>query len=84
MLAASSGTKAFVSTFSSALAEEVRQHNIVAHNINTNTYFVICSLYFAAPIAYPNESHAGLKNVGLHPDVAICLFCESLRPIDIA
>jgi short-subunit dehydrogenase len=41
MLATYSGTKAFLATFSAALGEEVRQHNIVVEHINT--YFVVCS-----------------------------------------
>jgi len=39
MLATYSGTKAFVSTFTSALAEEVCAHNIIVQNLNT--YFVV-------------------------------------------
>lgn len=42
MLATYSGTKAFLATFSAALGEEVRQHNIIVEHINT--YFVVCSL----------------------------------------
>ncbi|KIJ65804.1 hypothetical protein HYDPIDRAFT_174673 [Hydnomerulius pinastri MD-312] len=42
MLATYSATKAFVCTFSSALAEEVRQHNIFVQN--TNTYFVVSKM----------------------------------------
>lgn len=40
MLATYSGTKAFMVTFTSALAEEVRAHNIIVQNLNT--YFVVC------------------------------------------
>ena len=40
MLATYSGTKGFVATFTSALAEEVRAHNIIVQNLNT--YFVVC------------------------------------------
>jgi NAD(P)-dependent dehydrogenase (short-subunit alcohol dehydrogenase family) len=40
MLATYSGTKAFLATFTSALAEEVRAHNIVVEHVNT--YFVVC------------------------------------------
>jgi len=39
MLATYSGTKAFLSTFSSAIGEEVRKHNIVVEHVNT--YFVV-------------------------------------------
>jgi short-subunit dehydrogenase len=39
MLATYSGTKAFLSTFSSALGEEVKKHNIVVEHVNT--YFVV-------------------------------------------
>jgi len=38
MLSTYSGTKAFITTFTSALAEEVRAHNIMVQNLNT--YFV--------------------------------------------
>ncbi|KAF8129950.1 hypothetical protein EV363DRAFT_1219869 [Boletus edulis] len=38
MLSTYSGTKAFLTTFTSALAEEVRSHNIIVQNLNT--YFV--------------------------------------------
>ncbi|KIL65254.1 hypothetical protein M378DRAFT_10893 [Amanita muscaria Koide BX008] len=36
------GTKAFMATFSTALAEEVKQHNIVVEHVNT--YFVVSKL----------------------------------------
>ena len=39
MLAVYSGTKAFLATFSAALGEEVKQHNIVVENLNI--YFVV-------------------------------------------
>lgn len=39
MLATYSGSKAFLATFSSALAEEVKKDNIVVEHINT--YFVV-------------------------------------------
>lgn len=42
MLATYSGTKAFLSTFTSALAAEVKQHKIVVQHINT--YFVVSKL----------------------------------------
>ncbi|KAF7307155.1 Very-long-chain 3-oxoacyl-CoA reductase [Mycena indigotica] len=42
MLATYSGTKAFLSTFTSALAEEVRQHKIVVEHVNT--HFVVSKL----------------------------------------
>jgi len=42
MLATYSGTKAFLSTFSSALGEEVKKHNIVVEHVNT--YFVVSKL----------------------------------------
>ncbi len=41
MLATYSGTKAFLTTFTSALAEEVKAHNIVVEHVNT--YFVVCA-----------------------------------------
>lgn len=42
MLATYSGTKAFLATFTSALAEEVRSHNITVEHVNT--YFVVSKL----------------------------------------
>ncbi|KAF7328865.1 Very-long-chain 3-oxoacyl-CoA reductase [Mycena venus] len=42
MLATYSGTKAFLATLTSALAEEVRAHNIVVEHVNT--YFVVSKL----------------------------------------
>ncbi|KAF8553135.1 NAD(P)-binding protein [Imleria badia] len=42
MLATYSGTKGFVATFTSALAEEVRAHNIIVQNLNT--YFVVSKM----------------------------------------
>ncbi|TFK62325.1 3-ketoacyl-CoA reductase [Pluteus cervinus] len=42
MLATYSGTKGFLTTFSSALGEEVAQHNIIVENVNT--YFVVSKL----------------------------------------
>ncbi|KAK2464197.1 hypothetical protein APHAL10511_003654 [Amanita phalloides] len=42
MLATYSGTKAFLATFSSALGEELRQHNIVVEHVNT--YFVVSKM----------------------------------------
>jgi len=58
MLATYSGTKAFVSTFSDALAEEVKGHGIVVEHLNT--YFVVSkmsnikrpSLFVPTPKAY--------------------------------
>ncbi|EGO00873.1 hypothetical protein SERLA73DRAFT_178839 [Serpula lacrymans var. lacrymans S7.3] len=42
MLAPYSATKSFVSTFSSALQEEVKSHNIIVHHLNT--YFVVSKM----------------------------------------
>ncbi|KAF8070405.1 3-ketoacyl-CoA reductase [Lyophyllum atratum] len=42
MLATYSGTKAFLATFTSALAEEVRAHNVIVEHVNT--YFVVSKL----------------------------------------
>ncbi|THU89383.1 3-ketoacyl-CoA reductase [Dendrothele bispora CBS 962.96] len=42
MLAPYSGSKAFLATFTSALAEEMKQHNIVVEHVNT--YFVVSKL----------------------------------------
>lgn len=43
MLATYSGTKAFLSTFTSALAEEVKSHNIIVEHVNT--YFVVRTIF---------------------------------------
>jgi hypothetical protein len=40
MLATYSGSKAFITTFSAALGEEVKKHGIIVENVNT--YFVVC------------------------------------------
>jgi len=42
MLATYSGTKAFLATFTSALAEEVRSHGIIVQHLNT--YFVVSKM----------------------------------------
>ncbi|KAF8635192.1 hypothetical protein AX17_003968 [Amanita inopinata Kibby_2008] len=42
MLATYSGTKAFLATFSSALGEELKQHNITVEHLNT--YFVVSKM----------------------------------------
>ncbi|KAF8629872.1 hypothetical protein AX15_003231 [Amanita polypyramis BW_CC] len=42
MLATYSGTKAFLATFSSALGEETKQHNIIVEHLNT--YFVVSKM----------------------------------------
>jgi len=42
MLATYSGTKAFLSTFSDALGEEVKAHNIIVEHVNT--YFVVSKM----------------------------------------
>ena len=44
MLATYSGTKAFLATFTSALAEEVKKDNIIVEHVNT--YFVVNSYKF--------------------------------------
>ena len=46
MLATYSGTKAFLSTFTSALAEEVTKDNITVEHVNT--YFVVRNPYIHA------------------------------------
>ncbi|KAL9711653.1 hypothetical protein Ac2012v2_004724 [Leucoagaricus gongylophorus] len=68
MLAPYSATKAFMATFTSALAEEVRQHNVMVEHINT--YFVVSKLskihkastFIPTPEAYVR---AVLSKVGL-------------------
>lgn len=49
MLATYSGTKGFVATFTSALAEEVRKHNIIVENMNT--YFVVLRVTISSSLA---------------------------------
>jgi short-subunit dehydrogenase len=44
MLATYTGTKAFLSTFTSALAEEVKSHNIIVEHVNT--YFVVRAHFY--------------------------------------
>lgn len=57
MLATYSGTKAFVSTFTSALAEEVRPHNISVQHLNT--YFVVCvPLCCSSPAPHSYDSRS--------------------------
>ncbi|KAI6162747.1 hypothetical protein EDD17DRAFT_1694684 [Pisolithus thermaeus] len=68
MLATYSGTKAFMSTFTSALAEEVSKHNVIVQHLNT--YFVVSkmsnirksSALVPTPRAYVR---AALSKVGL-------------------
>lgn len=64
MLATYSGTKAFVSIFTSALAEEVRAHNIIVQNLNT--YFVVCIYSTIRCLLHVHYMISGLKNVQ-HP-----------------
>jgi 17beta-estradiol 17-dehydrogenase / very-long-chain 3-oxoacyl-CoA reductase len=51
MLATYSGTKAFLSTFTSALAEEVEKDNIMVEHVNT--YFVVRSSHIHAVLCAP-------------------------------
>ncbi|KAF9232413.1 hypothetical protein BU15DRAFT_55060 [Melanogaster broomeanus] len=68
MLATYSGSKAFVSTFTSALAEEVKAHGITVQHLNT--YFVVSkmsnirksSMLVPSPAAYVRSA---LSKVGL-------------------
>jgi 17beta-estradiol 17-dehydrogenase / very-long-chain 3-oxoacyl-CoA reductase len=79
MLATYSGTKAFVSTFTCALAEEVRAHNIVVQNLNT--YFVVC----VSTIPYLLHAHAisGLENVQNQQVVDVGTHTHSLRSLRV-
>ena len=58
MLATYSGTKAFLATFSSALAAEVKSHGIVVEHLNT--YFVVCYWIFTMKSAWKLTSFQGL------------------------
>ena len=80
MLATYSGTKAFVSTFTSALAEEVRAHNIVVQNLNT--YFVVCisTIYC---LVRAHHMIPGLKNVQNPEFVDVGAHTYRLRPLRI-
>jgi len=49
MLAPYSGSKAFLATFTSALAEEVKQHNIIVEHVNT--YFVVCHNHYSLAVS---------------------------------
>ena len=68
MLATYSGTKAFITTFSAALGEEVKKHGIIVENVNT--YFVVSklskirksSLFIPAPGPYVRSV---LSKIGL-------------------
>jgi NAD(P)-dependent dehydrogenase (short-subunit alcohol dehydrogenase family) len=60
MLATYSGSKAFLSTFTSALAEEVRGHNITVEHVNT--YFVVSIRYYAL-YGDQSRSHPGIQAV---------------------
>jgi 17beta-estradiol 17-dehydrogenase / very-long-chain 3-oxoacyl-CoA reductase len=48
MLATYSGTKAFLATFTSALAEEVKKDNIIVEHVNT--YFVVKYSYKSSKV----------------------------------
>ncbi|KAL4071515.1 hypothetical protein V8B97DRAFT_1960475 [Scleroderma yunnanense] len=68
MLATYSGTKAFVSTFTSALAEEVKAYNITVQHLNT--YFVVSKMSRIpkSSIMVPTASayvRASLSKIGL-------------------
>jgi 17beta-estradiol 17-dehydrogenase / very-long-chain 3-oxoacyl-CoA reductase len=52
MLATYSGSKAFLSTYTSALAEEVKPHNIVVQHVNA---FYVVRLFFAQPFLSLNR-----------------------------
>ncbi|KAG6331637.1 hypothetical protein ID866_7450 [Astraeus odoratus] len=83
MLATYSGTKAFLSTFTSALAAEVKAHNIVVQNLNT--YFVVSkmsnirksSAMIPTPAAYVR---AALNKVGLACGAAMTDRPNTLTP----
>ena len=57
MLATYSGTKAFLATFSSALAAEVKSHGIVVEHLNT--YFVVCYRTLTMTFAWKLTSFRG-------------------------
>lgn len=58
MLATYSGTKAFLATFTSALAEEVAKDNITVEHVNTyfvvrdNTFIAISTALFTLPFLF--------------------------------
>lgn len=63
MLATYAGTKSFLSSFSAALAEEVKGKGIDVECLNT--YFVVCPLYISCYIVVPLQavSHKGIQVV---------------------
>ncbi|KAL4066299.1 hypothetical protein V8B97DRAFT_2025464 [Scleroderma yunnanense] len=83
LLAIYSGSKAFVSTFTSALAEEVKKHNIIVQYLNT--YYVVTkmsnirksSFMVPMPDAYV---HAALSKIGLACGAAMTDSPNTLTP----
>ncbi|KAH7886536.1 NAD(P)-binding protein [Phlebopus sp. FC_14] len=83
MLATYSGTKAFVSTFTDALAEEVKAHNITVQQLNT--YFVVSkmsnirksSMMVPLPSTYVRSA---LSKVGLSCGAAMTERPSTLTP----
>ena len=78
MLATYSGTKAFMVTFTSALAEEVRAHNIIVQNLNT--YFVVCVCIAPFAISFMFTVNLGVKNVQDPEIVSVDTHSCRLRP----
>ncbi|KAG2070812.1 NAD(P)-binding protein [Suillus decipiens] len=83
MLATYSGAKAFLATFTSALAEEVRSHGIVVQHLNT--YFVVskmsnirrASSLIPTPASYVQ---ACLSKIGLSCGAALTERPDTLTP----
>ncbi|KAL4062644.1 hypothetical protein J3A83DRAFT_4478615 [Scleroderma citrinum] len=83
LLAIYSGSKAFVSTFTSALAEEVKKHNIIVQYLNT--YYVVTkmsnirksSFMVPMPDVYV---HAALSKIGLACGAAMTDSPNTLTP----
>ncbi|KAF8435372.1 hypothetical protein L210DRAFT_3622650 [Boletus edulis BED1] len=83
MISTYSGTKAFLSTFTSALAEEIRPHHIMVQYLNTYsvvtkmTRFQKSSILAATPAAYV---HSVLSKIGLSCGAAFSDRPDTLTP----
>ncbi|KAF8435359.1 hypothetical protein L210DRAFT_3648549 [Boletus edulis BED1] len=83
LLSTYSGTKAFLTTFVSALAEEVRSHNIMVQNLNT--YFVATKMsgITKSSMMVPTAAtyvHSVLSKIGLSCGAALSDRPDTLTP----
>ncbi|KAG6369315.1 hypothetical protein JVT61DRAFT_9185 [Boletus reticuloceps] len=85
MISTYSGTKAFLSTFTSALADEIRPHHIMVQYLNTYFVFQVTkmtrfqksSMLAATPAAYV---HSVLSKIGLSCGAALSDRPDTLTP----